>query len=433
MGHILRLGMGAMMLAAVVVMMAPHLTHHVSRNAVVNAPVLVIVAPFDGRYVSAPLMPGMAVLAGDPALELVAAEGMRLEHVRLLAERAQIIEEVRALEGEIAALDALDAELDRRDTEARYLVAGILSLRIEAVLAERRAASARAQLAKDDAERRRSLADRGTLPESEASQASAEAQAVVAELDRLAAEVERLGLERRATLSGAAGDLALGDGSYARQRRDEVTIRRADLVSRRERLVAARNSVEKISARFGEGIESFENFKPVLDGDMVAWTASPGHGAAVGVGSEVIRLVDCSRRFIEVPISESAFEDIMLGGLVEVWLKGASEPIEARVMAIRGAGSMPERGNLAAAPLEVAQGMLSVLLDLPRANLAVGDFAARFCDVGRSAQVMLGREMPALVAGIVREMGEASSAVAIRLAAPSDWLKRFTGQVPDDA
>jgi multidrug resistance efflux pump len=432
-GHILRLGVGTMMLGAVAIVMAPHVTHHVSRNAVVNAPVLVMVAPFDGRFVSAPLMPGMAVLAGTPAFEIEAAEGMRLERVQLLAERGRISEEIEALEAEIAALDALDAALVRRDAEARDLIAGVLALRIEAARAERRAAVARAGMAKDEAERRRSLAARGTLPESEADLASAEAEAIAAEVDRLGAEVERLGLERRAALSGAAGDLALGDGSYARQRRDEVTIRRADLVSRRDRLVASREAVESVAARYGGGAASFERFRPVLDGDMVAWTPSPGHGAAVGIGAEVIRFVDCSRRFIEVPIAEGAFEDVRLGDLAEVRLKGARTPIEARVAAIRGAGSVPQRGDLAAAPLEVAQGMLSVLLDLPPANIAVGDDARRFCDVGRSAQVKLGREMPALVAWIVHEMRAASSAAAIRLEAPTDWFKRLTGQVSDDA
>jgi multidrug resistance efflux pump len=432
-GHILRVGMGASLLAAVAIVMAPHVTHHVSRSAVVNAPVIVIVAPFDGRYVSTPLMPGMPVLAGVPALELVAAEGMRLERVRLEAESTRLNEEVTALDGEIEALDALDVALARRDSESRNLVADVLGLRIEAVLAERRAAMARAAFAREEAERRQSLAARGTLSEGEAEKSVAEAAATAAEVDRLDAEVARLGLERSAALSGASGDITLGDGSYARQRRDELTIRRADLVSRRDRLVVSREAVESVAGRFGEGAESFERFQPVLDGDMVAWSPSPSRGAAVTIGTEVVRFVDCSRRFIEVPISEGAFDDITLGAIAEVWLKGASEPTQARVAAIRGAGSLPERGYLAAAPLEVAQGMLSVILDLPPANVAVGDTARRFCDVGRSAQVKLAREVPELVAWIVREIREASNGAATRLAAPADWLMRLIGQGPDDA
>ncbi|RDC71314.1 hypothetical protein DLJ49_14940 [Rhodovulum sp. 12E13] len=72
------------------------------------------------------------------------------------------------------------------------------------------------------------------FPEAEATGAERAAEAAAAELDRLEAEAGRIARKRRAALAGTAGDIALGDGSYARQRRDELAIRRADLASRAE-------------------------------------------------------------------------------------------------------------------------------------------------------------------------------------------------------
>ncbi|RDC67478.1 hypothetical protein DLJ49_20930 [Rhodovulum sp. 12E13] len=101
--------------------------------------------------------------------------------------------------------------------------------------------------------------------------------------------------------------------------------------------------------------------------------------------------------------------------------------------AIRGAGSLPARGDLAAAPVEVAEGMLSVLLDLPPADLAAGDEAARFCDVGRTAQVKLDREVPQLVAALDTLVRRAAASAAARWPDQDAWIAGFLRRVRDDA
>jgi hypothetical protein len=364
---------------------------------------------------------------------LEAAQGTRLERTRLVAEVQRLDGEAESLRREIEALDRLDLSLAQRDVAARELVSAVLHLRLKAVRAEIEAAMAAAEQARNARDRVAGLVERGAAPVAQLEEEGLALTSAEAQVARLRAEAARLEKERAGALEGSAGDLALGDGSYARQRRDELAIRRADLLARKERALAAAAAARSMVEAFPADADAFVRFAPTFAADMVAWSASPLTGARVAAGTEVVRLLDCSRRFVEVPIREGAFEAIGIGEVAEVHFKGAPRPVTARVAAGRGAGSQPARGELAAAPIEVADGMLSVLLDLPPADVTDAEVSARFCDVGRSAQVKLSRDLPERLAGWSAEVRAVAARVRDTVTGTTAWWASLLGRGGDGA
>jgi hypothetical protein len=105
----------------------------------------------------------------------------------------------------------------------------------------------------------------------------------------------------------------------------------------------------------------------------------------------VVQLLDCSRRFVEVFLRETAFEAIQPGDTATVQLRGSARTFQASVEAVRGAGNRGANGLLAAQPQQVPDGSLSVVLRLEPADVTEIGIAANFCDVGRTAEVRFDR------------------------------------------
>ena len=181
------------------------------------------------------------------------------------------------------------------------------------------------------------------------------------------------------------------DGNYARQRRDEVVIRLADLRTRAVALSAQIDSKQNQVQVMRSELQRLEHFAPKFDNGAVVWTASSAAGSAVATGDEILQVLDCSRRFLEVTIPESAYSRISIGDRAWVRLNGADQTFWAKVESLRGAGSQPETGRLAARPVEVEQGSLSVMLLLEPVDVMAADIAQHYCEVGRTAEVRFDR------------------------------------------
>jgi multidrug resistance efflux pump len=431
--RITRVSLGAVLLGGALAVMAPHAGYHVSRNAVVNAPVMTLSAPFDGVFRSDPLLPAMAIRGGDGVFRLDAGPSARLERARIVSDIARLSGEIDAVDAELAALEALDRDLAARDAETREFAHGSLSLRLNAVSGSVAAAQARVAHLAAEADRQARLADAGTVPPARVETADLRVREARAELERVTAERRRLQRQLSALGRGIMPASGAAGGDYARERRDELALRRAGLAARRDTLVAARDAARSLLAALAATGADVDRFAPALDEAAVVWSASPGRGTAVAAGEEIVQLLDCSRRFVEVPMGERAFGAIAVGDEAEVRLKGSDRAFRARVVALRGAGSLTLRTRLAAAPLDVAPGDLSVLLALPPVDPFSEDTAERFCDVGRSAEVRLPRALPAPVAALDARLRDAARRLRSDMHAAGRWVARRLGDAADDA
>lgn len=386
-----RLAAGLFVLVAAGIVLSPHVLNVVSRSAVVNAPIISIKSPFEGLLMSSPRRPGEPVSPGEPIVEITASMQTMTEVARLEAHARSLAEERTAILGEISALERLDDDLAQRARTVTALAGDVLRLRREGLLSRRRAARERASSLEAEAGRVEQLAQSGTVTTAHLERTVSEARAAREEIGALDADLSQITRELLAIEQGTLPAFGSEDGSYARQRRDEVAIRLADLRTRAAVLVARIDGIrDEIDALRSEQVR-LEHFAPKFDNGAVVWTASPAAGSAVATGDEVLQVLDCSRRFLEVTIPESAYSRISLGDRAWVRLNGADQVFWAEVESLRGSGSQPATGRLAARPVEVDQGSLSVMLLLEPADVTASGVSGRYCEVGRTAEVRFDR------------------------------------------
>ena len=391
MKRVVRLVAGLFVLIAAAIILSPHAFNFVSRSAVVNAPVISIKSPFEGLLTSRPRRPGEPIPPGEPIVEITALMRTTAEVARLEAHARALVEQERAIREEIAALERLDVDLAERADRVTALAGDVLRLRRDGLVSRRKAAEERAGYLEAEADRVTRLSRSGSVTEARLEETMAQSRAAREEIGALDAELAQVTREIEAIGQGTLPAFGSEDGSYARQRRDEIAIRLADLRTRAAVLVAqAASTRDEIEALQSELVR-LEHFAPRFDDGAVIWTASPAAGSAVAAGDEILQVLDCSRRFLEVTIPETAYSRISVGDRAWVRLSGAERVFWAEVESLRGAGSQPETGRVAARPVEVEKGSLSVMLLLEPADVMASETARRYCEVGRTAEVRFDR------------------------------------------
>ena len=410
---------GGACLGAALMILAPHMTSYVSRAAVVNAPIVSIKSPFDGVLTSAALAPATPVPPASAIVELHASRSSRTELARLESRIRTLALEEASIAIEIDALTGLDAELVARMERVSELAGGVLRSRIDGLRGELAAARERQDRLGRDALRIGRLSASGSAAPAQAENAESLAIEAGGEVIRLAAAVDQTTRELAGVADGVLPGLGTEDGSYARQRQDEVAIRLADLRGRKSRISAQRAGYIEEAGALRQEADRFDRFAPELPNGAVVWSATPARGAAITAGDEVLQLLDCSRRFVEVFVRESAFEAIRPGDTARVRLRGSAEVFRATVEAVRGAGSQPDTGLLAAKPEQVSEGSLSVRLRLEAVDVTRDGAATNFCDVGRTAEVRFERGFGIALASPGRWIADLLRGDMPLLAAPS--------------
>ncbi|MBY6141546.1 HlyD family efflux transporter periplasmic adaptor subunit [Leisingera daeponensis] len=367
------------------------MTSYISRAAVVNAPIISVKSPFDGALMSDALAPATPVLPATAIVELQASRSSRTELARLEARIGILSREETSISREIAALTRLDQQLLVRMGQVQTLARQVLEAQLSGLRGELAAARERQERLARDAERLGRLSDNGSVPQTQADTAVSLAAEANGEVIRLAAAVEETVRSMAGIKDGILPGLGTEDGSYARQRRDEVAIRLADLKGRKARAAAQRAGLLQEAEALRKEVDRFDRFAPQLPTGTVVWSATPAKGAVIASGDEVLQLLDCSRRFVEVFVHETAFEAIRPGDTARVRLRGSDQSFHATVEALRGAGSQRATGLLAAEPENLTEGSLSVMLRLAPADVAKAGVAQNFCDVGRTAEVRFDR------------------------------------------
>ncbi|MBY6057988.1 HlyD family efflux transporter periplasmic adaptor subunit [Leisingera daeponensis] len=367
------------------------MTSYISRAAVVNAPIISVKSPFDGALMSDALAPATPVLPATAIVELQASRSSRTELARLEARIGILYREETSISREIAALTRLDQQLLVRMGQVQTLARQVLEAQLSGLRGELAAARERQERLARDAERLGRLSDNGSVPQTQADTAVSLAAEANGEVIRLAAAVEETVRSMAGIKDGILPGLGTEDGSYARQRRDEVAIRLADLKGRKARAAAQRAGLLQEAEALRKEVDRFDRFAPQLPTGTVVWSATPAKGAVIASGDEVLQLLDCSRRFVEVFVHETAFEAIRPGDTARVRLRGSDQSFHATVEALRGAGSQRATGLLAAEPENLTEGSLSVMLRLAPADVAKAGVAQNFCDVGRTAEVRFDR------------------------------------------
>lgn len=389
-GWLIRAAALATLGVAVTATVAPHVTHRHSSAATVNAPLATLRAGLKGRVERVEVAVGDLVAPGDPLLRLAETE----TDDRFARELEARIEALKGSEdaaaGQIARLSELRAALEARQGAYLDRLETRFALETRALEAELRAAGARLAQARREQSRADSLSGSGFASKRAAEDAGFEVAAGEAEIKRLAALIRGARLAKEAAGRGILLDDGGADAPYATQRLDEIDLRLAALEDERADHRAERASAERALARERAYLKAATTqvLRATSAGVVRRIAAEPGR--PVLPGDRLVEIVDCDRRFVEAWLDERAFGVLAPGEIAAIRFAGGGE-IEAPVTAVMGAGARLDEAALAARNDAPKAGDLRVTIALTGETPPKDP--ARFCHVGRSADVSFPRRL----------------------------------------
>ena len=404
-GRMVRVLAGLALLLVALGIYVPHLTFSVSREAVLNAPLIAVRSPIAGTVSSSAPIAGAMVRAGEPLLrvENSRVDGARLSQLEL--EAATLREKVAAGEREDADLDALAGELTTRlqryhEATARDLAAESRQLAAAGGGAEARVAERSAALA-----RLERLGPKGVATQADLDQVRAELSLAKAELAHLTIERERIDARQAALADGTYVGADRSDVPYSQQRLDEVRLRRIELASSLARDRPALSTLEvavDVERRRFRQLAASDLLAPV---DGVVVRPAVVEGGVVELDKPLLWVADCTAPFVTARLSDRYYETVRPGAEATIRLLRQGMELRGKVESVRGVEG-PAPDGFAMAIEGVGDGRFVAVIRLePEAEQAVRKAG---CEIGAWVEVRFEREM---VMAAVAQVGRTVAAL----------------------
>jgi multidrug resistance efflux pump len=384
----------AALLAAGLLTIYEQLVLRVSREAVINARMMVIRAPLDGIATAAVSIPGTQINAGEA---IARVEDPLADDARL----AQTQQEASATELERDSLARRLSDLERARAEAEtqaeaYRLGRVrqLELRIEEVRANLAAANEREADATAAAARGAALHARGF--QSDEAQEKLRHTQEIARQDVIAARrrLDALAVELDAARTGTFLGDSYNDAPSSLQRARELALRIAEtrtaLDDQARKLAASRARLaaehDRLTARTKVSLTA--------PGKGQLWAVEAAPGEYVRKGQEILTLLDCSTVVVTAAVSERDYNKLHLGDGVQFRVSGTSREYSGQIV------KLGSDTTFAIPPAPGRQQIVVALSDLP----AGGEDG---CAVGRTGEVTFedtGRSLPARLLKALRRV-----------------------------
>jgi multidrug resistance efflux pump len=352
-----------------------------SVEAVVNARLVTLRAPIEGRIADADLVPTIGASVPKGLVMLRISNG-RTDRARLDDLQRQIDQaesDRPALAMRLARLKDIYEQISH---QARAFQAGrvreleerVMDLKAQAAATEASESEAASTLA-------RTLALAGSGYQTTVAVERAERDAKVAEqtkrsLDhRLFAGVVELEAARRGEYVGDS----YNDRPSSLQHADELSVRiaetEAELQSREQRIAILRTALDAESSRHLE----LSNAELASPANARVWEVLVSPGEEVRKGQDLLRLLDCSGAIVTATVRESVFNRLRLGDKAQFRFSEQSARYEGTV--VRMSGIAAPSDNLAIQQAGLSSGGYRVAISVP-------DLASTQCGVGRTGTVV---------------------------------------------
>jgi multidrug resistance efflux pump len=382
-----RITVALILLAIAVVALSPYATSYVSTSAVVNAPLIKVNAPFNGEIVTPTKSVGMAIQNGEQLFVLQNARSQKLDLQTKQTELNALSGEIVGMETQMKDLNALRTTLlNRREAQLEARTEWFIP-RLEQAQANIERAQASLDEAKDSFDRNATLSKRGAVTQSTTNAIETEYKRATANLEEQKALYSMLEVERDTLNAENAVDLTSNGFEQIQYRLDEITVRTADISARLLERQSQRAGIKtQISSLALEAIRQ-ENFNPTSSANGIIWEASQKSGTPVSSGERITKILDCSRRFLEVEISERHFEKVPPGTIAYVQMSGSNTVETLKVLASYGSQARPNRDMQAASERLETKNGIKIIVGLNPVDVTDADIGLTFCDVGRTADV----------------------------------------------
>ena len=352
-----------------------------SIEAVVNARLVSLRAPIDGRIEDADSVPtiGAAAPKGRLMFRIAnsRADRARLDDLQRLVDQAE--GERPAVATRLIRLKEIHEQISQ---QARAFQAGrireleerMMDLKAQAAATEASEFEAASTLA-----RTKALAASGYQTTVAVERADRDAK-VAAETQRslnhrlFASEVE-LEAARRGEYVGDS----YNDRPSSLQHADELSVRvaetEAELSSHDRRRAKLQAALDAEATRYSQ----LSNAVLSSPTDAMVWEVLVSAGEEVRKGQDLLRLLDCSGALVTVTVRESVFNRLRLGDTAQFRFSGQSSKYNGTIVRMSGSAAPPD--NLAIQPTGLSSGGYRIAVSVP-------DLASTQCGVGRTGTVV---------------------------------------------
>ena len=380
-GRALKSAIGLAIVVVVGVGPMQRLFEYSSVDAVVNARLVSLRAPIDGRVAEGQPSPTMGERAakGVTLLRITnpRADRSRLDDLRRLTD--QIESERSSIVGRLERLKELFGEISEQTRTFQVGRIQELEARVRDFKAQAEAASATQFEAASTLERTKTLVASGAQTKVVLERAQRDAT-IATETERsirhrlFAAEVE-LEASRRGQYIGDT----YNDRPSSRQQADELSIRiaeaEAELSARDRRLNGLRAELRDESSRYAD-LSDVVMSAPV---DAQIWEVLVSPGEEVRRGQDLLRLLDCSGAIVTTTVRESVYNQLRVGDKAQFRFADQSNLYNGQV--IRTSGVAAPADNLAIQSTGPSSAAYRIAVSVP--ELASGQ-----CGVGRTGKVI---------------------------------------------
>ncbi|MGD2132580.1 MAG: HlyD family efflux transporter periplasmic adaptor subunit [Maricaulaceae bacterium] len=388
-GQKVRLAIAAGLVAIVAIAVLPYFLNYVSYSAYVNAELYRISAPIPGTIVQ-PLPPDGAFIREDRSLRLVEAVAPdRNRLAELEQEQAAARTRLTLARAHLAQINARAASLSERADGFTVFAQSLTTQEAALYEAELRTCRVEEQLLRQDRDRARELANRGSAPILSVTIAEADLDAQTARCAAAEARLERARIKASAADQEIFLEDGFNDAPYSVQELDRLFLRRLELEAEVSEIEMAEQRLAYLISSERERLDRATQFEAVLPARHVVWTVGASEGTAVVEGQTLIELADCASRFVSVLLSERAVSSIDVGDAASVRLVGSRRWITGQVTAVSGSAARRDVQLLAAESPEPSARRFLVDVALPAASL--GENVGDRCGVGRLAEVRFNR------------------------------------------
>ena len=138
------------------------------------------------------------------------------------------------------------------------------------------------------------------------------------------------------------------DSPYSKQRMDQLVIELALADTAVKEATSRLDGINQQIEKERERLEKMKKFKVIAPFDGLVWHKPLTEGSTVVIGNELIVMLDCSKIFLEVMLSEVQFDHIKAGQVIKYRLFGDVNFHKGTIVALRGAETKMDEKNKAA-------------------------------------------------------------------------------------
>ncbi len=365
-GRPLRLALGLFLLALFAYTLLPGTITGGGQSGRINAELITLRSPIDGRVTFGTARIGERVSAGQSLATVNSPPDRDVRLADLEAQYKALTERLASITTQQEALSPIVSRLDGENKGFQTAVIASLDAQIAQAVAKVRRSEAAIVLAEAQYKRIQPLVAAAYAAPAELDQRLATLNISRADLVADQKALERLRKEREAAEKGIYLNDSYNNAPYSQQRRDDVELQRLTLATRRADLEAE-------VAQLRRQVESERRRRLQVDGAVmqapvagILWRQLESEGATIGTSAPLLQVVDCGRLFFEVIQERRGEETPAIGTRVNISFSDGKQQTTraAQLAAIRGEqdsdrGDIAIAGNLQANQLRLIYALAS--------------------------------------------------------------------------